>query len=56
MNLFASTVSINIYNYYIVANNVYYETGFVEIIEVVVLDAVFGIYIGYKPKLYVYKL
>ncbi len=56
LNLLASTVSINICNYYIVVDDVYYKTGFVEVVEVAILDVVFGTYIGYKLKLYVYKL
>ena len=56
MNLLVFIVSINIYNHYIVVDNVYHEAGFIKVIEVAVLDIVFGIYIDYKPKLYVYKL
>ena len=56
MNLLASVVSINIYNYHTVADDTHYKAGLVKVVEVVILNIVFGIYINYKPKLYVYKL
>ena len=56
LNILTSAVSINIYNYYIVVDNAHYKTGLVEIVEIAVLDVVFGMYIGYKPKPRVYKL
>ena len=56
LNLLVSTVSIGIYNYYIVVDDAHYKACFVEIVEVTILDIVFDAYIGYKPKLYVYKL
>ena len=44
------------YNHHTITSDAYYKAGLVEVVEVAILDIVFDIYIGYKLKLYVYKL
>ena len=48
--------SISTGNDYAAANNAYYEACLVEVVEVVVLDAILRTHVGYKLKLCVYKV
>ncbi len=50
-----SILSIGICNNYIIANNIYYKAGFVEIVEICIVNRIFLLYIVYQLKPYVYK-
>ena len=54
LKLLALATLISIYNNHATANNIYYKAYLVEIVEVVVLDAILCMYIGYQLELYVY--
>ncbi len=47
------------YNYHTIVDNAYHKVCFVEVVEVVevvVLNVVFRMYIGNEPESYVYKV
>ena len=54
LKLLALAMLISMCNDYTAANNAYYKAYFVEVVEVVVLDAVLCMHIGYQLELYVY--
>ena len=56
LNSFASATSICACNNHSRSNYAYYKAGFVEVLEIVVLNAVFCSYILYQPELRSNKL
>ena len=56
LQLLTSSAAVGTYNDYCSANNAYYKAGLVEVIEVLVLDAVLRPYILHQLELLLYKL
>jgi hypothetical protein len=56
LNCLTSSTSIGVYYDYRYRDNAYYKAGLIEVVEVVVIDAVLRPYIIYKLKLHANKL